>query len=157
MIRNNSVALLIHGVLGIIFWFILDQTSTLTIHVFGWTNDFITYGIPLLITVLAISCYYFLGKFLLVSQPTKMKDMLSVSVVSVIGLFIWIYCYFFSDGHWDWFLYLFYNTPFWSLMQIMPSSSEHEVWIVLVAFLPSIIFWLSIKKDNAVKNSIHQM
>jgi hypothetical protein len=154
MIRNNITALFIHAFTGILFWFLSGVITDLMIN-WGIFHEYITNGVFLLVSIIGLLCYHVLGKLFLATQLNNWKSLLSVSCVSIIGLLIWIYCAFFTDGGWAWLFYGIYNATFYHLMSFVPSGSA---WgIIWISLLPSFILWLGMKKKKKRNNEISQM
>ncbi len=145
MLRNNIKSMFIHIFTGILFWFLSSVLTDMMIN-WGTSHQYVMNGLFLLISVIGLLFYYAIGKIFLVTQSTNWKALLSVSCVSIIGLFIWICCAFFSDGGWAWFPYLIYNGAFYNVMSIVPS--ENEWAIIWITFLPSAFLWLGIRKNE---------
>ncbi|MGE6537698.1 hypothetical protein [Bacillus luti] len=142
MLKNNSIALLIHLFIGVFMWLLSNFTTDVLMdnRIF---NEGIMNVLLLFIPMLALLCYYTLGKFFLRRQSTNWKSLLSVSAVSIVGLVIWIFCAFFTSGGWAWIAYVVYNASFYFLMNLFPPANEW--WIIVIPLLPTIMFWLAIK------------
>ncbi|WP_409291222.1 hypothetical protein [Peribacillus sp. SCS-37] len=135
MIRNLLYSLLIHAFNGVAIWFLA-----------GWSFDFfqnqnqVFTGSLYLLSILGLVIYFAFGsKFLHYLSP--MKNITSLSLVSMIGIILWISCYYFSDGGLAWFIYLVYNAPIYPFLITLELEPENTL---LFALIPSFILWTAL-------------
>jgi drug/metabolite transporter (DMT)-like permease len=146
MTRNNRMAILIHVILcfvGFLFALLTDRTFLQNDH---RQLLYVLYGLLLII----ICCLYIgLGRGLLKHQGSKLRNLLSVSSVSIILLVLAILCSFVFSLHptqnVGWALYLFANFSSGFLLSGQPDN----VFLLLAfvfACIPSVCLWLGIKR-----------
>lgn len=150
MIKNNIIAFVFHIVLCILLtisgmWFFNNSSESNSIFA------------TILLIILAPLVYLFLGYFftkynIFKTQNIKLKNLISVSSISVIGVMIWIFCYATvgfvqGDSGMEWILNIIYATPFITTMSILSDINIINVFLemFLLAFLPSILLWIGIE------------
>lgn len=143
MLKNNGFALLAHGFLGVIVWFLFIAAQE-AFH----TNEPLLSVINGMISLSALFVYYLIGGRL-TDLGSKTKNLLSVSSVTVGGLLIWIYCLTVSLSQMDaglvWILYGVYNAALFPLMTTIHVGFWGYSWISsLFALLPSLFLWLGL-------------
>ncbi|WP_409295328.1 hypothetical protein V1498_18665 [Peribacillus sp. SCS-26] len=135
MIRNLFCSLLIHSLNGVAIWFLA-----------GWSFDFFQNqneaftGSLYLLSILGLVIYFALGSKILHNLSPK-KNITSLSLVSMIGIILWIFCYYFSDGGLAWFIYLVYNAPIYPILITLELEPENTP---LFALIPSFLLWAAL-------------
>lgn len=152
MFKNGFIALLIHGIISFIsffiFTFIINNMSALD-------DSQLAYGIASKITAVIILlgaafAYFMSGKICLKWDLTRKR--LSVCIVSIIGIFLWILTYFLSNGTLDvsqnvnWAPYCLYNAYSFPFMAVFNIDSSY--YLLLFTIVPSVLIWLGMKPNN---------
>ncbi|MCP8967663.1 hypothetical protein [Ectobacillus ponti] len=145
MWRNQGTALLLHAVIGMLIWFGAGAAMELLIRL-RIAADGLSDYIFLFFCLVGLLFYYWAGKRYLRKLSTKQENLLSVSLVSIIGILLWGSCYFFTDGGFAWVPYMLYNAALYPLITLFPADGE--AFFVIVAFLPSLVFWLALQRQE---------
>jgi hypothetical protein len=144
MFKNGFSALVIHGVIGVISFFVFTALDTK--FAYGIASNIIA----VIILLGAALAYFLLGKFSLKNDLTRKS--LSIWIVSFIGIFLWILTYFLSDGPIDvsqnvnWAPYCLYNAYSFPFMVVFNVDSSY--YLLLFAIVPSVLLWLGMKHNN---------
>lgn len=97
------------------------------------------------VVLLSFAGYIALGNVLLKPRATVAANLLSVSLVSLIGLSIGLFCWFNpSQMGYNWMLFLFYNLYSLALVQIFqfPPDPAHTFWFFI---LPTLLQWIGLQ------------
>jgi len=147
LVINNFLAFVLHIVLIII-----------TI-LFGSINIYYRYFDFIHLVVMMVG-YWSLGYFVLRHQESKMKNMLSVSSVSVIGLLVWIFDYILLKQEGGAFISLdftgiffeLYNMTFISIHELIkPFEDTNQIGVMRGIYyiwlcpLPSTFIWVGLQ------------
>ncbi|WP_068777368.1 hypothetical protein [Paenibacillus sp. FJAT-26967] len=138
MIRNNLISLGIH-LLILLMSALLIAAETNPVYLF-------------VVVLLAFAAYFLLGYQLLQPKNSGIANLVSVGLVSLIGLFIGLYCWLVpGQMGFNWMIFLAYNVYSFVLAQIFQFSPNPAgtLWFFL---LPSLLLWLSLQVKSLRNN-----
>ena len=104
MIKNNIKALLIHiviSILSFIFFLILHNSSA------KWASEEAArqhhvsmLQASILVIIVSLLLYYYLSRKFLINQLSIIKNILSLSIIGLIGIVLWVisFCIYLSEG-----------------------------------------------------------
>ncbi|PLT27757.1 hypothetical protein CUU66_22220 [Peribacillus deserti] len=139
MLRNTLIAFFIHILTGVIIWFSGNYFYNFVFNRYQ-KNDVIINSYLLCISIIGLIVYYILGRKLLRFQESKLKTLLSVSLVSLIGFIIGLYLIIFTNDGWDWIIYILYNAALHPAMMVI-ANTKYALWL---SVLPSLFMWMGI-------------
>lgn len=136
MIRNNLLSILIHAILGIIgFELVLLNMQ----------------GTAVLTLVVMFAAYVFAGKFFMKHQQNNIRNILSVSSVSVVLLIIAGWCSLVSlepTQYTVWAFYVAANSPLAPIFLQLHSDRIFLLSAYALSFVPSLGFWMGLCLKN---------
>ena len=104
--------------------------------------------------VIAAILYYLLGKKYLISQGSKYKDLFSVSLVTILGVLLWVNAFnvdrvgpsnvLLNSGLWQ--FYSIYNG--YSLFFLDESGSNNPFVFLFFSFIPTAAIWIGILRKS---------
>lgn len=133
LLRNNLLALLLHVGLNLLVFaaFIYTKSSPAVV----------------VLTPFVTVLYVLFGRAMS-PQGSSLRNLLSVFVVSLIGILIWSYCYSISlqpgESGVSWIfygMYIFWLMPLFDLVQM----GAPDKWGILFSFVPSLLLWLGME------------
>lgn len=138
MLLNNIKSLVIHILISAsAFYYTLNPSSTLSQNIY------------LIILISSLVLYYMAGNMFLEDQLIASKNLLSVSLIPLIGTGLWLYLFIkytnpsFSMISWTpYFAYVGYTTPL--IYKYIQSSRV----LPLLSWIPAVILFFSIKHTS---------
>ena len=158
MIKNNIKALLIHiviSILSFIFSLILHNSSA------KWASEEAArqhhvsmLQASILVIIVSLLLYYYLSRKFLINQLSIIKNILSLSIIGLIGIVLWVisFCIYLSEG-----TQILINSGLWQLYSLYYGycmSLVYEITItnpyIMIVFgtLPIIFMYLGVKKSR---------
>ena len=140
MVRNNLLSIFFHIILGVAGYNLLFLTLQ---------------GIQVFIVAAILLLLYFIGGyFLMTPQQNNKKNLVSVSLVSLILIGTAIICSLISikpTQSIEWIIYAFANAPMISLLFQDQSDQLFLVYAYAFSCVPSLALWmgLNLKRKNA--------
>ena len=131
MFKNNLLALFAHICIVITIVFILTFTN-----------------VSKFVSLLSIVFYFFIGS-IFSNRGSKLKNLLSVSVVTALGLVIWM-CDFIilESGRYSELkgvLYFYYNISQSYALPSDISSTSNGLLVLWISFIPMLLMWLGLE------------
>ncbi|MBM7692228.1 hypothetical protein JOC77_001655 [Peribacillus deserti] len=139
MLRNTVIAFFIHIFTGVIIWLSGNYFYDFVFNKYQ-SNAVIMNSYLLCVSIIGLTVYYILGRKLLRFQGSKLKSLLSVSLVSLIGFIIGLYLIIFTNDGWDWIMYILYNAALHPAMMVI-ANTKYALWL---SILPSLFMWMGI-------------
>ena len=158
MIKNNIKALLIHivvSILSLIFSMLFQNSSA------KWASEeaanqhhLSMLGVSFLVIIVSLFLYYHFSKKFLSNQLSIIKNILSFSIIGVIGIVLWLnaFCIGLADG-----TQILLNSELWQLyslyygycMSLVYEITATNPYIMIVfGILPIIVMYLGVKKSS---------
>ena len=158
MIKNNIKALLIHiviSILSFIFFLILHNSSA------KWASEEAArqhhvsmLQASILVIIVSLLLYYYLSRKFLINQLSIIKNILSLSIIGLIGIVLWVisFCIYLSEV-----TQILINSGLWQLYSLYYGycmSLVYEITItnpyIMIVFgtLPIIFMYLGVKKSR---------
>ena len=160
MIKNNLKALLIHIAIGIpsliiFFFFVIGQGQPKWASVEAARNHHNSMMfISVIVIAVAVFLYYSLAGKHLTNQGSKYKNLLSVSLVGIVGVVLWIVAFnadkigpsnILSNSQ-LWERYNMYNG--YSFFLIYESEVNNTYVFLISSFIPTIAMWAGIQRKR---------
>lgn len=156
MIINNFKSLMIHifvSLISILLFFITNvlpgTPKWVTEEAYNAHKNKMTI-ISIVIIIIAVILYYSISRKILKKQGSTLKNILSVSVVAILGVFFWILAYIFAGSEGPgrstlWQYYTLYNGYMVSLVE----NIEIKTMFILLlgTFVPSLVMSITITKN----------
>lgn len=154
MVKNNLKSLVLHILISItsIIIFLTFYTSTPK-----WVSEEAARRHQFMVVIpvlLAIALYYAVGKKFLTNQGSIFKNLLSVSITAIIGIFLWVMAFnidltgpsnsLLNSELWQ--VYYMYNG--YSLFLINEWGINNQYLFLLSSFIPSATMALSMSKNR---------
>ncbi len=160
MIQNNIKALLIHFVISILSFiiYILFHTSSAK-----WVSEEAARQhhvsmliISVLVIIASLFLYYHFSMKFLTNKASFIKNILSLSIIELIGIFLWLtaFCIDLTGG-----TQILLNSELWQLYGLYYGYSLYLIdeiiatnpYIMLIfSILPMIVMYLGIKRSSAM-------
>ncbi|MFZ5966401.1 MAG: hypothetical protein ACOYVK_04415 [Bacillota bacterium] len=150
MYKNNFRAILIHIIIGLIIFKLFTYIDSLAIENKIKFGGFFYDAGAIFFFLLAIILYLSAGRVLSM-QGNKLKDLLSVSSVSIVGLILWLVCFTITGGintgaNLNWIPFVFYTAYSFPLNVTFYLDTPFMAFIYALA--PSLLMWASIQLLN---------
>lgn len=143
MLKNNLKAFMIHVVISFICLLIFDLAGELIYNVNTSSyKDYIHLVKALIIFIVAIFLYYTLSKKYLEKFSIK-KDMLSLLLVTIIGVSLWLISYNFMENGFLKLYYQMYNAYSLPLFSVFNIKNSYLAGVFVI--IPSLLMYIGIQ------------
>ena len=158
MIKNNIKALLIHiviSILSFIFSIIFHTSSAKWISEEAARQHHVSMlGVSILVIIVSLFLYYHFSKKFLTNQLAIIKNILSLSIIGLIGIVFWFAAFYIdltettqiliNSGLWQ-----LYSLYYGYCMSLVYEINATNPYIMLVfGILPIIVMYVGVKKSS---------
>ena len=158
LIKNNLKSFLIHvsiSSISVLVFMIFFTAQAKWVSEEAARNHHISMMfLSIAMIIVATFSYYSLGRKYLISEGSKYKDLFSVSLVTILGVLLWVNAFnidrfdpsnvLANSGSWQ-----FYSMNIgYSLFFIDESGSNNPYIFLLFSFIPTIAMWTGILKKS---------
>jgi hypothetical protein len=159
MIKNNIKALLIHmgiSILSLIIYMLFHNSSAMWVSEEAARQHHVSMlVISVLVIIVSLFLYYDFSRKFLINQVSFIKNILSLSIIGLIGIVLWFaaFCIDLTGG-----TQILLNSELWQLYSLYYGycvylvdelTSTNPFIMLAFGILPIIVMYLGIKKSNA--------